>query len=104
MSEYSKRFCTAEGGEFYEWLITLSAKDKKKVFQMPKEEILSTINVTFKFKPAYQVVLCAVIEQVANYFETGYTEDGGTDAEVSSTKLLCEIVFRFLIINNSISR
>lgn len=54
---------------------------QRQIFQMPQQEIVDFFNNSFKH--AYQVVLSAVAQQVVNYVDTGYSDDGATLAEVT---------------------
>jgi len=76
------------GASFWGWFRTLDAAAKRQCFQMPREELHVLVNTTFAFKPSYQVVLCAVIEQLAHYDDTGYADDGATEAEVTFEECL----------------
>ena len=79
---------TSNRPSFFDWFRSLDANAKRQCFQMPRDELLVQINTTFSFKPAYQVVLCAVLEQLTHFDETGYTNDGATEAEVTFEECL----------------
>jgi len=87
---YRERFAHASksAADFESWFRRLDVKERAQCFQMPKEELKILLNQTYGFKSAYQVVLCAVVEQVERYQDTGYTNDGATDAEVTFDECL----------------
>src|SRR5690606_10467108 len=79
---YRERFITGpEADSFFEWLKKLDNANKRQIFQMPLQEINDFFVNTFKH--AYQVVLSAVLQQVVNYVDTGYSDDGATLSEVT---------------------
>jgi hypothetical protein len=79
---YRERFVDGPDTEkFFDWLYALDTASKKQIFQMPTEQMSEYF--TTNFKHAYQVVLSAVLQQVVNYADTGYSNDGATVAEVT---------------------
>lgn len=84
MPKYKERMEGDKGRAFGNWWFNgLNDKQRLGCFQMPKEELHVQFNTVFNFKPAYQVVLCAVIEQVERFDQTGYACDGATDGELA---------------------
>mmetsp|Transcript_10278 Transcript_10278/g.20162 ORF Transcript_10278/g.20162 Transcript_10278/m.20162 type:complete len:318 (+) Transcript_10278:300-1253(+) len=81
MCTYRERY-EEHGPEFVNWWLNLDVNERKRCFQMPKEELRVQFNTTYDFQTAYQVVLCSVLEQVENFPATGYRNDGGSDCEV----------------------
>jgi len=87
LSTYRERFVEGPDAEkFYDWLNGLDAANKKQIFQMPFEQLNDFF--TTNFKHAYQVVLQAVVQQVVNYVDTGYSNDGATVSEVTFEECL----------------
>ncbi|CAK9067610.1 Histone-lysine N-methyltransferase setd3, partial [Durusdinium trenchii] len=70
------------GPDFVQWWLGLTPKERRRCFMMPKQEVNVQFNTTFDFKTAYQVVLCSVLEQVAQFEATGYVADGATECEI----------------------
>jgi hypothetical protein len=84
---YREKFVDgAEAENFFKLLKELDGQSKKQVFQMPLEQLNEYISSTFKH--AYQVVLSCVLQQVINYVDTGYSDDGATLAEVTFEECL----------------
>ena len=85
---YASRFpAGARETDFTRWFRSIDVKERARAFQMPKDELKLMLN-NMGFKPAYNVVLCAVVEQVERYQDTGYVEDGASDAEVTFDECL----------------
>jgi len=79
---YRDRFVDGPHSEdFMIWLKELDSASKKQIFQMPLQEMHEYINNNFKH--AYQVVLSTVLQQVLNFVDTGYSDDGATLSEVT---------------------
>jgi len=74
-------FWTLHGAAFQEWCRNQS--NLNRLAQLPRSEVLETIRQKYNIHSAYAVVLCAVVEQVANFELTCYPTDGRGDAEVS---------------------
>mmetsp|Transcript_3106 Transcript_3106/g.9244 ORF Transcript_3106/g.9244 Transcript_3106/m.9244 type:complete len:312 (-) Transcript_3106:198-1133(-) len=81
MSKY-RELHEMHGPDFVQWWMELEPRERKRCFQMPKEELRVMFNTIYDFKSAYQVVLCSVLEQVENFPQTGYKADGGSDCEI----------------------
>ena len=73
---------------FCDWFRGLDAAVKRQCFQMPREELHVLVNTTYAFKPSYQVVMCAVVEQLTHFDDTGYADDGASEAEVTFEECL----------------
>lgn len=71
-----KRWCQDEIG-------TLS-----RLFQLPRSEIIEIARTKYGIHGGFEVVLCSVIEQVANFPKTKYGTDGFGNEEVAFEKLL----------------
>ena len=72
----------ARFSRFQAWMGAEKEGSLKEIFYLPKQEIHQRLKSDFKFKSAFQVVMCAVIEQVEKYDVTGYTNDGATEPEI----------------------
>jgi len=60
-----------------------------KLFQLPRQEVLDRLeNQNFKLHKSFGTVLCAVLEQVANFKITGYGTDGRGNAEIGFEECL----------------
>jgi len=70
------------GSVFVNWWLELPIEERKRCFQMPREELRVQFSTTYDFKTAYQVVMCSVLEQVEKFNQTGYKADGATDCEI----------------------
>jgi hypothetical protein len=81
MGKYRDLYET-HGAAFVEWWMGLAPAERKRVFQMPNEELRVQFSTVFDFKTAYQVVMCSVLEQVTKFGDTGYKADGATDCEI----------------------
>ncbi|KAL7542748.1 hypothetical protein ACHAXR_012052 [Thalassiosira sp. AJA248-18] len=60
----------------------LSPKQLRGIFQLPRSELTEVIKSKYKICSAYAIVLCGVVEQVANFKISGY----GVDARCSSVE------------------
>lgn len=58
----------------------LGPKELRRIFQLPRSEVGEILKSKYKMCSAYAVVICAVVEQVANLKVTGY----GIDARSGS--------------------
>jgi hypothetical protein len=81
MGKYRDLYET-HGPAFVEWWMGMAPSERKRVFQMPNEELRVQFSTVFDFKTAYQVVMCSVLEQVTKFGDTGYKADGATDCEI----------------------
>jgi hypothetical protein len=60
----------------------------KKLFQMPRSEISEKVNKHYNIHSAFAVVLCTVVEQVANFPMTQLPTDARGDSEVAFEEAL----------------
>ena len=84
-------FWNEHGAAFEEWcVLTKSSRDFwKRFFQLPRSEIVEQIiRQQYNIHSAYAVVLCAVLEQVANFGLTQYPTDGRGSSEVDFERAL----------------
>jgi hypothetical protein len=75
------QFWREHAPEFKEWM--LRQENLNRLFQLPRSEIMSVIQQTYKIHSAYAVVLCTVLEQVAFFSVTEYPPDARGDVEIS---------------------
>jgi len=81
MEKYRAR-TAKDGMAFVEWWLELPVPQRRRCFQMPKEEVHVQFNQAFDIRQAYQTVMCAVIEQVQKFEATCYIADGATECEL----------------------
>lgn len=55
----------------------------RRALQMPRGEISERLNSRYGIHSAFAIVLCAVVEQVANFAVTGFPPDGRSDVELA---------------------
>ncbi|KAJ0410970.1 hypothetical protein ATCC90586_004323 [Pythium insidiosum] len=65
---------------FTGWWQQLDAASKTRVFQVPDDDLLDYFHSHVKVKGSYEIVLCAVLEQLRHFKETGY-KDGRVGVE-----------------------
>lgn len=87
MGIYSS-FWSQYGELFSEWCLSLDPKILKKVFQIPRAEVIERVNTHYGIHSAFGKVLAAVTEQVAHFQDTKYPPDGRGDSEISFEKTL----------------
>jgi hypothetical protein len=63
------------------WKEEIDQKSKSRLFQLADEEALGYFRTHAKVKGSYEIVLCAVLEQIKHFKETGY-KDGRIPSEV----------------------
>lgn len=71
------QFCTSLGG-----------RTLMRLFQMPRVELSERIGSIYNIHSAFSVVLCTVVEQVANFKLTAYDTDGRSPEEVAFEEAL----------------
>jgi hypothetical protein len=72
-----------EHGEgMVEHLCNIPANSLTRLFQLPRDELSEIIQEKYDVRGAFLVVFCAVVEQVANFPVTGYSNDGRGEEEV----------------------
>ncbi|KAL7561195.1 hypothetical protein ACA910_004121 [Epithemia clementina (nom. ined.)] len=75
--------------KFLDWCWNPSTtRNYRRWFQLSRSEIMETIQQRYNIHSAFGVVLCAVIEQVANFPLTEYPLDGRGSIETDFEKLL----------------
>ncbi|GLD91982.1 hypothetical protein PINS_up000515 [Pythium insidiosum] len=78
--ERYKSFLATHMKGFMAWWQQLDAGGKTRVFQVPDDDLLDYFHTHVKVKGSYEIVLCAVLEQLRHFKETGY-KDGRVNAE-----------------------
>ena len=78
-----KDFWAQHGQNFVEWCQSKPPKALKKMLQMPRSEITERIKTQYGIHSSFGIVLCAVVEQVANFFITKYPTDARGDVEIA---------------------
>ncbi|ETL89810.1 hypothetical protein, variant 1 [Phytophthora nicotianae] len=86
MNKY-KDFVETHMKGFIDWWSRLGENTKARIFQLPSEEVLSYFRIQTKVKGSYEILLCAILEQIRHFQETGYT-DGRVAAELFFEKNL----------------
>lgn len=81
-------FWGKHGETFTEWCLSLDPKILKKVFQIPRAEVIERVNTHYGIHSAFGKVLTAVTEQVAHFHDTKYPPDGRGDSEIAFEKAL----------------
>mmetsp|Transcript_726 Transcript_726/g.2142 ORF Transcript_726/g.2142 Transcript_726/m.2142 type:complete len:358 (-) Transcript_726:86-1159(-) len=66
----------------------LKARGMRRVLQMARGEISERLNSKYGIHSAFAIVLCAVVEQVANFGVTGFPLDGRSDVELTFEEAL----------------
>ena len=87
MSQYQE-FWTEHGDAFGEWCLTMEPKKLKKVFQIPRAEVVERLNNNYGIHSAFGMVLSAVTEQVARFPDTKYPTDARGVSEVAFEEAL----------------
>lgn len=62
--------------------------DLTRLFQLPRSEVAEIVKEKYDIDGAFLVVFCAVVEQVANFPITGYTDDGRGASELRFERTL----------------
>ncbi|OWZ04023.1 hypothetical protein PHMEG_00024154 [Phytophthora megakarya] len=86
MNKY-KDFVDTHMKGFMAWWSRLGENAKTRIFQLPVDEVLSYFRVQTKVKGSYEILLCAILEQIRHFNETGYS-DGRVAAELFFEKNL----------------
>lgn len=86
MAKY-KEFVDAHMKGFKAWWSRLGENAKARLFQLPDEEVISYFHGHAKVKGSYDILLCAIMEQIRHFQDTGYT-DGRVAAELFFEKNL----------------
>lgn len=77
-------FWQQHGMALAEWCRAQPPMVLQKIFQMPRTEITERVNKDYNIHSAFAVVLCTVVEQVANFPATQLSVDArGTTGEVA---------------------
>ncbi|GMI48030.1 hypothetical protein TrCOL_g4805 [Triparma columacea] len=78
-----------EHGEgMVEHLYNIPANSLTRLFQLPRDELSEIIQEKYDVRGAFLVVFCAVVEQVANFPVTGYSNDGRGEEELDFEEAL----------------
>jgi len=98
VNRFRLRFEMKKGMKRYKEFFQLNSKDDllkwcqevnlSQVFQLPRSEIIEVARTKYGIHGGFEVVLCSVIEQVANFDKTKYETDGRGNEEVAFEKLL----------------
>jgi len=76
-------FWKMHGETFSEWCRENAVNKVQRLLQLPRSEVMETIQQKYGIHSAFGVVLCTVTEQVANFDLTKYPADArGDDGEV----------------------
>ncbi|KAF4323967.1 hypothetical protein BBO99_00002371 [Phytophthora kernoviae] len=86
MSKY-KSFVDTHMKSFMAWWSRLGENAKTRLFQLPGDEVINYFRGHVKVKGSYEILLCAVMEQIRHFQDTGYT-DGRVGAELFFEKNL----------------
>jgi len=82
-------FWKEHGDAYSTWFCDLPAQKLRKLFQLPRAEIVERLkHQNFKMHASFGTVLCAVTEQVAHFEVTCYPPDGRGEAELGFEKCL----------------
>ena len=72
-----------------EWCMNeLGTTALKRIFQMPRKEVTYILSDKYGICPAYGTVMCAVVQQVANFNLTKYELDGRGKEEIEFEQML----------------
>ena len=82
--EYSQ-FWEQHSDAFCEWSLR-NLDSMRRMIQIPRSEVMEIMREQYKIHSAYGVVLCAVLEQVANFGLTAYPVDARGDEETAFEK------------------
>ncbi|KAL7471574.1 hypothetical protein ACHAXS_011865 [Conticribra weissflogii] len=78
---------------------TLTPQQLRQIFQLPRSEITEILNNRYKICSSYAIIICAVVEQVANFRITGYGIDarsgGKDDTDDGDEEILFEKLLKF---------
>lgn len=91
MKQYKTFLTEVEGGEegLIKWCIhEVGAKALRRIFQMPRSEVTGILSSKYVVCPAYGTVMCAVVEQVANFGATKYDTDARSESEAAFEKTM----------------
>lgn len=87
--EHHSQFWEQHGEAFEEWCRNeRTPTDLKKIFQMPRSEVPERVRTTYGIHGAFVVVLCTVVEQVANFELTQLPVDARGDSEAEFEEAL----------------
>ncbi|TMW60895.1 hypothetical protein Poli38472_000937 [Pythium oligandrum] len=86
MRQY-KAFIDTHMKGFSAWWQQLDESTKNRVFQVPDEDVMDYFKSHAKVKGSYEIVLCAVMEQLRHFNETGY-KDGRIPPECCAEQYL----------------
>lgn len=75
-------FWSEHGEAFSEWFRSMEPRILKKIFQIPRAEVMERVNTHYGIHSAFGAVLAAVTEQVAHFHDTKYPTDGRGESEV----------------------
>lgn len=74
--------------DFTQWCESRPVSFWRRIFQLPRTEIMEWLRNTYNIHSAFGVVLCAVVEQVAFFELTSYPPDGRGCAELEFERAL----------------
>mmetsp|Transcript_4563 Transcript_4563/g.9308 ORF Transcript_4563/g.9308 Transcript_4563/m.9308 type:complete len:347 (+) Transcript_4563:321-1361(+) len=78
---------------------TLTPQQLRQIFQLPRSEITDILNNRYKICSSYAILVCSVVEQVANFRITGYGIDarsgGKDDNDDDDAEILFENMLKF---------
>lgn len=94
-----EQFWHEYGTEFVAWFEAKTTNDGEdndtspptvlqRIFQLPKSEIMTVLQEKYNIHSAFGVVLCGILEQVAQYDLTAYPPDGKGTAELQFESIL----------------
>jgi hypothetical protein len=83
-----KQFWKDHGVELEEWCRQQSPHTLKRIFQMPRSEITERVRTQYGIHSAFAVVICTVVEQVANFPLTKLPTDGRGASEIAFEEAL----------------
>jgi hypothetical protein len=66
----------------------LGAESLRRIFQMPRSEVIEILNTKYGVCEAYACIMSAVVEQVANFGITKYDTDARGEEEMAFEKML----------------
>jgi hypothetical protein len=89
-------FWTQYGDDFAQWLSTVPLDQLKQICLVPTAEFRQYLATEYRCSGAFQVLTCAVMEQVRNFRATGYEADGNSPAERAFERGIVEIPMRSL--------
>ena len=74
---------------------TLSIKQLRSIFQLPRSELTEVLKAKYKICSAYAILFCGVVEQVANFGRTGYGVDARCNNGDDTTEEIFEDELKF---------